>query len=193
VIACHIDDETLGCSSILDSNSFVYFCGVDEHHVIPRRERLKEAEAVSKYFGYPYAVLLTSQVNHYDCRDFIPRIERIINVIKPEEIYIPYPSYNQDHQEIHKACIIALRPHDKNFFVKKVFVYEEVDTLWNSNFEANYFVPVDIERKIEGYHLHKSQVRPHRSTRAITAMAILNGEKSHYKTAEGFMIKRFVI
>jgi hypothetical protein len=30
IISPHADDEVIGCSSVLDKDSFVYVCGVDE-------------------------------------------------------------------------------------------------------------------------------------------------------------------
>ena len=71
VIACHVDDEVLGCGGILDSSSMVYFCGVDESKFrkdkdpTPNEERLSELKKASEFLGFSYEFNKDSKVNHY--------------------------------------------------------------------------------------------------------------------------------
>ena len=93
--------------------------------------------------------------------------------------------------------MISLRPHDINFFVKKVLVYEQPHVfLWSDtykdNFKPNYFVPIDIDRKIKAYELMKSQVRDFRSSKDIRALSQLRGTQSGCDYAESFQIIRWV-
>ena len=201
IIAPHIDDDVLGCGGIMDNNTQVVYCGVDEDH-IPNRpsklNRLKEAVDVSKYLGNSF-VLLENKVNHYNLQKLLGSFEEIINRDKPEEIYIPHPSYNQDHRVSYEAILTALRPHDKNFFVKKVLVYEQPHVfLWdythdiNNSFKPNYFTPISIKRKIEAYKLMETQVRSFRSPETLKSLAKLRGNQSNNKYAEAFQIIRWV-
>lgn len=192
IIAPHADDEVLGCSSVLE-NSYVVFLGIDEFHIIKRTERFKEVTNVGKFFKY-HSEIYNNIVNDYKVKDIIGIVEENINKIKPEEIYIPYPSYNQDHRATYDACFIALRHHDKNFFVKKVLVYEEIHhNLWDkTEFIPNYFRKLDIDKKIEGYKLHASQFRPHRSPEMIKLMAQFRGYQSGCDYAEAFKILRWI-
>jgi LmbE family N-acetylglucosaminyl deacetylase len=194
VIAPHIDDEVVGCGGILDEDTIVYFCGVDQYHIIPKEERLKELQKVCDFYNYKYNVNEKSVVNKYCATDFIDDFQDTINVFKPEKVYIPYPSYNQDHQQIYNAAMIALRPHDKNFFVKKVLVYEGIGAFqwYKPDYEVNHFVEIDIERKLEGYARHKSQIRGHRSFEHVRALATLRGSQIGVKYAEAYIIKRWV-
>ena len=134
-------------------------------------------------------------MNKYIISDLIPAIEHMINEIKPDEIYIPIPSYNQDHRTVYEASLTALRPHDLNFFVKKVLIYEQVQDLWNYNyheFKSNYFKTIDIEDKINTYKLMKSQIRQFRSPDMIKSLASIRGIQSNMQYAESFEIIRWI-
>lgn len=202
VIAPHVDDEALGCASMLDEDSHVLFCGIDESlvisdpdHRIPADERERELERVAAYFGYTYEIDQGSCVNHYEINRVIKVIEGAINAFCPDVILLPYAGgYNQDHQTVFNAAQVALRPHDKNFFVKKVLIYEGIhDLIWSSSpYVANYFVPLDIERKIAGYLLHKSQVRGMRSPEMLRSHARVRGLMANCEYAEAFQIQRWV-
>ena len=196
VIAPHIDDEVLGCSGILDENTFVLYCGVEDRSYVSKEERIQELEAVRSIAEFKYE-LLTNEVNRYNLRNLIGEFERLINNLKPDMVFVPHPCYNQDHREVHKAALVALRPHDQNFFVKKVLTYEQPHVFfWYHNdhdpIQINYFVPIDIEKKIKFYNLLKSQVRSFRSPEHLMAMAVLRGGQSNCKHAEGFEILRWV-
>jgi N-acetylglucosamine malate deacetylase 1 len=107
--------------------------------------------------------------------------------------------YNQDHRAVHSAALIALRPHDTNFAVSNVLLYEQVHvTLWpysednlrSVSFNPAYHVPIDIERKIAAYQLHASQVRAMRSPDMLRTLARWRGHQSGCEFAEGFQVLR---
>ena len=198
VISPHIDDEVLGCGGSIDDRTFVLECGVDDFHIVPRQERINELEAAQKLLSFEFRIL-DNVVNHYEVTNLIQGITDSINFVKPKEIYIPYPSYNQDHQEVYRAAMIALRPHDLNYFVPRVFVYEETQVvLWDNShninglFKPNYYREIDIERKVAAYRCLKSQVRSFRSAEFLQEIAQLRGRQSGKKYAEAFQCLRFV-
>ena len=195
IIAPHVDDDVLGCGGIMDENTFVLYCGVDDFHIIGRNDRLKEADDVKDLLGHSYT-LLENKVNSYVLQDLIASFQEHINSHKPDVIYIPHPSYNQDHRAVYEAALVALRPHDINYFVKKVIVYEQPHVfLWDHNygeFKPNYFVPIDIDRKIKAYELMKSQLREFRGIEKVKALALLRGGQSDCEYAEAFQILRWI-
>ena len=198
VISPHIDDEVLGCGGILDDNTFVLECGVDKFHVVSRKKRIEELEKAKGVLGFDFEVL-TNLVNNYEVTVLIDQLSDTINRIKPEKVFIPYPSYNQDHQAVYKAALIALRPHDINFFVKKVLVYEQPHVfLWDysydkdSNFKPNYFASIDIEKKIHAYKCIKSQVRSFRSPEFVKDLASVRGKQAQCDFAEAYEVLRWV-
>ena len=201
VISPHIDDEVLGCGGILDKNTFVIYCGLDESHIKeswvkdrPKREkRMLELNMIVAMTNHNYEIL-DNKVNHYTLQSLISSFEKNINDTKPSEIYIPHPSYNQDHRTVYEAALTALRPHDINHFVKRVFIYEQPHMLFwdDKSFKPNYFISIDIERKIKLYELMETQVRNFRSSEHIRAIAKLRGGQSNYEYAEAFKILRWV-
>jgi hypothetical protein len=92
--------------------------------------------------------------------------------------------------------MVSLRPHDRNHFVKKVLLYEQPQVyFWNTTgreFNANYFVEIDIDKKIKVYEAMKSQVRSFRSSEHLRANAKLRGGQSNCDYAEAFEIIRWV-
>ena len=203
VISPHIDDEVLGCGGILDKDTFVLYCGVENRYVngdmsISVVTRINELKKVSKFLNFDFK-LLDNKVNNFQLKDLIGEFEEVISRLKPQQIYIPYPSYNQDHRIVYEASLIATRPHDINFFVKKVLVYEQHHVFFwdkthniNSGFVPNYFIPIDINKKIKAYELMKTQVRSFRSSENLKSMANLRGTQSNNEYAEAFQILRWV-
>jgi len=196
VISPHCDDEVLGCGGMLhsriNSGCFVYYLGVDVFHVVKRDVRVAEVESVARFLNFSYRIG-NNQVNHYKRSDLINEITDVINEIQPREIFIPNPSYNQDHKEVYDACIVALRPHDMNHFVPLVSSYEiDQYLLWDGHFDPNYFIEIDVEAKMEAYRLHTSQVRSFRPPELIKAISAIRGLSCGFQYAEAFKIIRYV-
>lgn len=203
IISPHIDDEILGCGGIIDKDTFVIYCGFDETHIkgewVRKRpdtnQRISELNKVKSLLKFKYDILF-NKVNHYIEQDLIGLFEKAINEFKPDQIFIPNPSYNQDHKTVYDAAMVALRPHDLNYFIKKVLIYEQPQVyLWNNTlreFKPNYYVPININTKIKAYKLMESQVRPFRSPEMLKSMALLRGGQGNVKYAEAFEIIRWV-
>lgn len=193
VIAPHVDDDVIGCGGILDADTLVYYCGVDEFHGVSRELRQKEAENVAARTGQK---ILYGQniVNSYQFTALKDQLESLINSYEPEEVLLPWPSYNQDHQTVYDAAMVALRPHDRNYFVKRVLLYEEPDCFWQPRtpFIPNLFRDINIMEKIVRYELMASQLRGHRSPEHILALARIRGAACNLPAAEAYHILRWV-
>lgn len=199
ILSPHIDDEVLGCGGLihhrvkLGHKVFVQYFGVEDFHEVNKHERLSELSEVASFLNFDYGIF-NNLVNNYQINELTNPITNLINKIKPNEIFIPNYSYNQDHNAVRDAAVIALRPHDRNHFVNNVYVYE-VDQyqVWgNYIFQPNYFVEIDIDVKIKAYLLHKSQVRNMRPPEMLKHFAIIRGYSSNVKYAEGFVSLRSI-
>lgn len=202
IISPHIDDEVLGCFSAIGEDTHILYCGCDESHIkfewVKNRpsfnQRISELENLAKEFRFSYDIK-DHRINKYIVTDLIPDFENVINRIQPDEIYIPVPSYNQDHRSVYDAALTALRPHDVNHFVKRVLVYEQIQDLWNHNghdFKPQYFRSLDINEKIRAYEILESQVRSFRSPEMLRNLASIRGIQANVLHAEAFEILRWV-
>ena len=179
ILAPHADDDVLGCGGILDSDCFVVYCGLDESGIQGRpsqEERVREIEDVVAVTRHGFEIL-ENPVNQYAKCNLISDFERVINDHEPLEVYVCHPSYNQDHKEVYDAAMVALRPHDKNGGV---------------DFKPNYFVPIDVEKKVKVYTLMESQVRSFRGPDHVRAISKLRGGQSNCEYAEAFQVLRWV-
>lgn len=194
IISPHADDEVLGCYSFLSESAHVLYAGIEDRPYVSRKERINEIINCSEKTGFSFDVL-DFPVNSYQVPLLIPEFENMINRLKPEIVLIPQPSYNQDHRAVYDASVTSLRPHDSNWFVPKVLVFEQPDSiLWphGGEYEPNYFRTIDIEDKLHSYSLYASQVRGHRSPLLVRAMAQVRGAQSGVLHAEGFTVKRII-
>lgn len=218
IIAPHVDDDVLGCGGILGPDCVVFYVGVDNFHMVSWKERqleamrvALEADVLHLYFPAPVVtngVLTTKHlnlysygsnvVNQYHVPELIPQFEQIMyhEGYDFDAVYLPYPSYNQDHRAVYDAAMVALRPHDTNPLIPRVLLYEEPEQFWpyspGQPFVPNYFVPIDVSRKVKLYNLMPSQVRGHRSVDMIVDLASVRGAAIMCESAEAFQILRWV-
>jgi LmbE family N-acetylglucosaminyl deacetylase len=195
VLAPHADDEVLGCFSFLSPSCRVVYLGIEDRVNVSRSERLREVNDSAAKSGFQWEAL-NHPVNSYRVPDLIPDLEKIIGECQPDTVLLPQPSYNQDHRAVYDAAITALRPHDQNWYVKNVLVFEQPDSLlWphGGETEPNYFQGISIEDKLHSYSLYTSQVRRHRSPELVSAIAQLRGAQAGLPFAEAFTVKRIVV
>ena len=193
VLSPHIDDEILGCYAFLNENTFVLHFGAEDRPSVSRIERIQELQQAANLLGFAWEVL-DNTVNHYSMQNLIAPMEQTINRLKPQTVLLPEPSYNQDHRAVYDAGIVATRPHDCNWFVPIVLLYEQAHSVtWTHTAatEPNYFLEIDIERKLAAYALYASQVRGHRSPEILRTLASLRGAQICKPYAEAYRVKRF--
>lgn len=194
IFSPHVDDEVLGCFAWLKPGTHVLYGGVEERTTISRETRLRELDTAAEKLGFEWT-LLDNTVNQYVAHSLISHMEDAINSCKPTTVLIPEPSYNQDHRAFYDAAVTATRPHDVNWQVAQVIVFEQPHSvLWphQQQPEPNYYIEIDIDEKLAAYALYVSQVRGHRSPETLTALATLRGAQINKPHAEAFFARRIV-
>lgn len=213
IMAPHPDDEILGCGGtiakhIANGNN-VYVCIVTKGTMPLFSDeiiRVGRDECVSahKYLGvkettfldFPAAML--EEIPRHELNDSLCRI---VQRIKPEEVYIPHRGDMQlDHKMIVDAAMVALRPKYEHV-AKRIYAYETLsETGWDIPNTVNEFIPTvynDISdylgRKLQAMRFYQSQLASYpnpRSIEALEALAKYRGSTVNKKAAEAFSLIR---
>jgi LmbE family N-acetylglucosaminyl deacetylase len=138
-------------------------------------------------------------------KELIEKIEDVIEKFKPTMAAVPsHYSYNQDHRELHTACITALRPTPKKVrhFTSNVVEFGE-PYLWGVNSPPPRTLYLDLNQKykkgtllnfkINLYKCHKTQVRTgvfSRSPENLVHEAHVLGREIGIEIAESFRLLR---
>ena len=213
VIAPHPDDEVIGVggtiSKRIKQGHDVYVCVVtkafpplfNDEIVEQTRAECRAADKLlgvieTTFLDFP-AVALES-VPRYELN---AGIQKIIQRIKPDEVYIPHRGDMQlDHKMIVDASMVALRPKYKHI-VKRIYSYETLsETGWDIPNTSNEFIPTvyedisnELEYKINAMKLFQSQLDEFpnaRSLVAIEALARYRGATVNTMAAEAFVLIR---
>lgn len=226
VVAPHADDETAGAGGLIarvknaGGKVFVMVATVGdlEHFdssgkVTTGGTRRNELAAAMKSLGVDdYEVLIEESALHLrletlprrDLADLIERKGRLATEkTRPTMIVLPAPSFNQDHEALYKAGITACRPHlaSMKSFQQFVFVADAPQLAWSGplHFKPTFYVDISgrfLDKKLEAYACHQSQIRPSPSQAGIDALRLLaetRGREISVAAAEAFECYRFVI
>lgn len=225
VVMPHPDDETLACGGTIararERGAEVYvmiMSAGDLHHYRGGQEevsgetRVAELAAAMRCLGVnEHTVVYRDSERHLRLdavprRDLIAQIEReselAIDKVASDVVILPAPSYNQDHEAVFWAGFAACRPHlssDKPF-VPIVLSADAPQLGWGVQ-AAPFGVYVDIsgpylDRKLEAYACHRSQVRPephHASVENLRRLARLRGSEVAVEAAEAFACHRLLL
>lgn len=218
VISPHADDEVYGCGGYLVKASrigakihIVYVHVGDVSHrnnnqkIVLGKTRLQEVEDVTNkikathevFYRIPEKLLSIDTLGR---RELINKMEEVIGSFKPTQVFIPTPSFNQDHETVYKAGLAACRPPswEEGFFVKKVFIYNSHKIGWeNSSFKPNFFFDISdvIEERNKLIRLYKSQLRckTFLSVEHIMDYNRCRGREHLMEYAEEYEIRRLIL
>ncbi|ASS73949.1 GlcNAc-PI de-N-acetylase [Tumebacillus algifaecis] len=212
VIAPHPDDETLGCGGALlkhrangDELHWLIVTGIStgagfsEERVASRNGEILQVgnmygfESLHK-FNFPTAQLDTMPIG-----DIVQRMGRVMHVVQPEVVYLPYRGdVHTDHKIVFDAAVSCTKWF-RYPSIKRVLAYETLsETEFGINPDSNGFRPnvfVDIsehlEQKLEIMRIFASEMGEFpfpRSEQAIRALAALRGAAAGCAAAESFML-----
>jgi LmbE family N-acetylglucosaminyl deacetylase len=125
IIAPHCDDEVLGCGGLLAK--YPEQCEVVVM-VEPTVTRLREHVASRTILGYDTTHFLSLPDGNLQATmtDIVDRMDQIVRMTQPQEMYLPYPDLHQDHIATYEAGMRAARASMKkdHWYVPSVFVYD---------------------------------------------------------------------
>ena len=201
VIAPHPDDEVLGMGGTikkLSKKNTIILCVVSEGATAQYNDkkmiqiRKDACKKCSKVLGISKIIFLDFadmklNLSHLEINK---KLEKIIQKFKPEIVYTaPKNDLNLDHQAVFDSTLVACRPKSG---VKKILCYE-MQGQTKSPFEPNIFenIEKEIDFKIKGFKMYKSEIEKFPNARSIIAidnLAIMRGIQVGLKKAEGFQL-----
>lgn len=221
VISPHADDAELGCGGTM---ARARAAGIDVHvavvvvkdevqlHAGPvsgqtRANELKEAMAVIGatssivYFHHGSTVFdlcsspKSQLVNHLDA---------LIADLKPDTVFLPVPSFHQEHQYVYECAMAAVRPTRNPTPIRNVYAYEYPaagwgpSASWDPSRGGMYFEVTEyMHDKIKMLEAHKSQLYRGQdaliSFEAVQALARFRGIESGVGAAELMYLLRGTI
>lgn len=212
VIAPHADDEVLGCGGLIAKQAargdeihlvIMAIGGLRQRHLNSAptaEERWAEVLEVANILGLTKVQALYEGM---DMRmDTVPQVELVssIDAILDredyDEVYLPCPSHNHDHEAVSQASLAALRPaaHVTPGLIAQYEYYYG----WAQPSMPGGKMYVDISAYIEvkerALQAYKSQIRPGphpASLDAIRALALMRGLEARFKFAELFYLLKF--
>ncbi|BDH61936.1 PIG-L domain-containing protein [Lysinibacillus sp. PLM2] len=216
IIAPHADDEVLGCGGLIEKacrlNNEVKVIVVavgDITHThsgekVLAETRISELKEALEVLGcVNFEVMYTDKDSLLDTiprYEIISKLDTIIDSFLPTIVFIPLPSYHQDHIVLFEACFASLRPKP-NHLIKLIAVYEypliswQFKKFWNTG-ELYLDISDTIEKKVEAFLKHKSQRRPAKhliSPESVKKWAEMRGLESGLEYAEKYYILRSYI
>lgn len=164
VLAPHADDEVLGCGGLLAK--YPAECAV----VVlakPDDVRAKELQRARDLLAYRQIILLDLPDGAVgdNMRELVGQIDWVLNLCRPQELYLPYPSVHQDHVATYEAGMRSARlsMNSTHWFPPTVLVYDvaayDVE-LYPTDLRWNVFESLDeqdVDKKVAAVHAYASQ------------------------------------
>jgi LmbE family N-acetylglucosaminyl deacetylase len=214
VIAPHLDDETIALGGTIrkftkariDVNIIIVGGHLPpiynkKNYIITKKESQKALKILGvKQTYYLDCPALEFHKNYYQIIN--SKIYNIINNLKPNVVFIPFPDRHIDHRTVFDCAMVNTRPN-KKFYPKFVLCYETLsETHWNApyiepNFTPDFFINIDstLKEKIKALNCYQSQIKGNqsRSIESIEALAKFRGSQNGCRYAEGFKLIRAII
>lgn len=199
VLAPHCDDETLGCGGLLAKYPDTGVLVVAD----PDPERRSEFDRAQKLLGFTDACFLGFKDGYVgvDMHSLVGALDEVVSELRPEELYLPFPSMHQDHIAVYEAGIRAgrLSMNPDHWFTPSIYVYDVAAydvNMYPTDLKWNVFEPLSedqVNAKVAALKEYSSQavVGPH-PINGIKELAQASGHARHLDYAEPFALIRLV-
>ncbi|MFD2612374.1 PIG-L deacetylase family protein [Paenibacillus gansuensis] len=212
----HADDEVLGCGGLIEKacrhgnevkvvlasvgNAFFWH---REQPLSPQARKQEFMEALHYLGCQNMEIMFDDKENVLDTvprKELITKIDTCLDQFKPTMVFIPYPSYHQDHQALFEACMAGLRPvPDRRYNL--IAMYEYPLIVWqypklNDVGELYLDISDTIDKKVEALRKHQSQLREARhliSPESVMQWAAKRGMESGMAYAEKYHLLKAML
>jgi len=209
VIAPHADDEILGCGGYLlhqkDKGASIAIVvgtigGTDIRQSY--EVRINEFKSVCSALHAKGIVLYENKdaiLDTVTSFELTTKIDKIVDEIKPNEVFINALSRHQDHVKLYNCAIASMRLRE-GYEPRMIALYEYPFTLQSyetpSGGKVYHNISDVIEQKVKLFELYKTQVRKSPSPLnrgGITALARIRGLESGCEYSEMFYLQKLKI
>ena len=208
VISPHADDEILGCGGYLASQRdegseihIVYATIGIKGDPVKEAGRIIEAEEVCKRLHASHQILIENcdgELDMVPTRFFVSQYDSIFDSFKPDELFINYPSWHQDHKKIYDSAMASLRL--RQGFVPRFVALYEYPFILNQNIIISgglwyHDISDSLDEKIELFNIYKTQIKPAPSPlnpAGIRQLAMVRGTECSLKFAELFYLQKMI-
>jgi LmbE family N-acetylglucosaminyl deacetylase len=179
-VSSHCDDAELSCAGTMaklsKDNEVTHlafsWCG--------RLELQDEFDTASEILG------VQGILHDFPVRRLHEYRQQIADILIRYREYVVFTHSVHDRHPDHRA----VAEESLRVFNGSLFTYIAP---WNGDFEPNYFVGIDLYRKLEALKAYKSQSeRAYMKPESIHAAALYNGVKSFQGFAEAFHVERLI-
>jgi len=200
VLAPHCDDETLGCGGLLAKypaeTSVVVIA-------MPDDVRRKEFNVAKDILGYESAIFLGLCDGNIgeDMHRLVGILDQVVSDMRPDELYLPFPSMHQDHIAAYEAGIRAgrLSMSEGHWFTPSLYVYDVAAydlSLYPTDLKWDFFESLredDIDKKVDALSAYSSQAvtGPH-PINSVKQQAAVIGNARQIDWAEPYSLVRGV-
>ena len=217
IVAPHADDETLGCGGVILRNiaagaevHWLIITSMKEEYGYTQEQvttRENEITSAAKSYNFTQVHEIGYQPAFLDTRpkgDIIGSISKIVNAVKPEEVYTVFRNdAHSDHEVVYDAVMSATKSF-RYPFIKRVLAYEVLSETdfgmkpEDGGFKPNVFVDISehLEQKLNILEMFESEVGEFpfpRSRIALESLARVRGAQSNLLAAEAFMLMKEII
>ncbi|MGG1573349.1 PIG-L deacetylase family protein [Fictibacillus sp. NRS-1165] len=216
IIAPHSDDEVLGCGGLIEracrfgNQVKVVIAALGETTFIHSGMKVtadirkKELSHALSFLGCgDYEVMFEDKEGFLDTvpqKQLVSIIDNILASFRPSMVFIPYPSFHQDHKALFHACMASLRPQPRHNY-KLIAMYEYPLIVWQYPRMENageLFLDLGekIDMKVEAMKMHVSQIRDTEhliSPESIKKWAAKRGMENGCQYAEKYYILRALL
>lgn len=218
-ISPHPDDVEIGCGGTIarateDGHQAVIVVAIGNgnlhmlhsNEVVPFEQRKKEQRRAAICLGVEEVVYMNlAPAAHLDeiplCTG-ISAMDRLLIDMDPHELYVPYPSFAQDHQYVFQMCMAATRPTRKDQLA--IFLYEQPSQFHGQQLHgplySRYYVKLQdrhMEAKMQAIESHESQMNGRTlslvGTHGPHTLLCLRGAEIGTDYAEMFHVLRMVV
>lgn len=173
VLTPHADDETLGMGGTVAKHALagdtVTVILIAKHSDVERHWELARAcEALGASLMELSEPEFRDGTLDQNPKELATAIDDLMRNIKPDRLYIPYPSQHQDHRAVYEVGVVTSRIslNANHWHIKDLLVYSEPVSeieMYESGLRMSYFVDISgepLERKLKAIAQHGSQNLP---------------------------------